>query len=265
MIYEHYNGEYDKQISKILGKNFNKKHPNYKLYGYIYYIAYKMENPVWSAFKDTEAVVTPDGELMPYWQVCMDYLRGTDKFLHTIVKKHKNNSAMICCVAEVYEEYRYDSNDVPYSRIQANLPCEVAINTFNIPNVKIVKTQNPKGYYQYLVTTLFDVQVCKTAQDGVVYVQDIYKEYILCSAVYYKKLDIVILGKRHNNALQYMGQRELKSYGVCENGKTIIGGFWTSQGRFIKRNDKEEMEKLLKNHNNVKRTGKDFYSEDFIY
>ena len=260
-----YDGKYDKKISELLGEDFDKTHEDYELFAFIYFIAFEMKDPVWSAFRDNEAVVTPDGELNVYWSVCADYMRNINRLFDAILEKHKDNHAMICCVAEVYEEYRYDSLDVPYSKICANLPGEIGINIFNLPKIRIGKVCKKGGYFQYKVASIFDKNICKTALGGVVYVNNIFKEYILCSAIWYKELKVFILGARHHNCLQYMGVRGLKEYGVFENDETVLGGFWTSHGRFIHRGDEEEMAKLLENHNFVKRTSdKGYYSEDFL-
>lgn len=232
-----YNGEYDKQISKLLKDDFTESNFNYELFGYIYYIAYEMKDPTWSAFKDNTVVVTPDGELNIYWKVCYNYLKGINKFFDAILRKHKDNHAMICCVAEVFEEYRQDKNDIPYSKICANLPEEIGIKVFNIPDIKINKVEDERGYYQYKVTTSWK----ENKRNIEAYVKDIFKEYILCSAIKYKKLGIIVLGARYADISEYIQCRDLH----CENN--FKRGFYTNHGRFIDDNN-DEVDKLFNNH-----------------
>lgn len=260
-----YNGEYDKQISKLLKDDFTESNFNYELFGYIYYIAYEMKDPTWSAFKDNTVVVTPDGELNIYWRVCYNYLKGINKFFDAILRKHKDNHAMICCVAEVFEEYRQDKNDIPYSKICANLPEEIGIKVFNIPDIEIKRVEDEKDYYQYRVTTSW--KVGKKILSAEVYVKDIFKEYILCSVCKFQKLGFVVLGARHASCSNYIVDKNiLELDSVNNNNNMVTAGFYTNQGRFIKSDDTKNMLKLLSNHNKVVRLDiTDTMSENFIY
>lgn len=228
-----YVGEYDKKISKLLKDDFTESNFNYELFGYIYYIAYEMKDPTWSAFKDNTVVVTPDGELNIYWKVCFNYLKGINKFFDAILRKHKDNHAMICCVAEVFEEYRQDKNDIPYSKICANLPEEIGIKVFNIPDIKIKKVEDERGYYKHKVIMNWGKITAK------IHVKDLFREYTLCSAYKFKKLGIVVLGARWLHCSAYLIDRDIVE---AELEKPDIG-FYTNLGRFINIEDKKNLYK----------------------
>lgn len=269
-IFEDYNygGQFDKEIAQLLGEEFNEENPDYKLFGYLYDVAFVMEHkdPIWSAFRDNQVVVMPDGELNIYCKVCKDYLDVNGLF-RAMIEKYQDNTAMICFLAETYEEFRYDKEDVPYSRICANLPEEIGMKVFNRPDYIVAnKEMNQGGYYSYKVTAQWGRNFNEPKDKAIVYVKDIFKEYVLCSAEYYAKANgLITLGPRHHNCLHYM-TNVTKEFGIHDNGETVVGGFYTSQGRFVNRYNEEEMTKLLENHLCVERTSENaYYSEDFLY
>lgn len=266
-----YDGKFNKEISNYIGYEFNEYANDYKLVGYIWDYAFGEGGEINSAIVPNIPVVVPSGELQPYCKVCFDYLNLSAKdewrIFNKVIEKYKDNQAMICMIAEIYEEYRYDAEDVPFSKICGNIPDNVGIKVFNVPmEINVEKVGDDNGYYSYVVNSIWNKRVGKN-EDARVFVKDIFKEYLLCSAEKYENLNgLIILGARHHNCLQYMGISGLREYGVFENDNTVIGGFYTNTGRFIRRDDEVELSKILRNHINVERTsGINYYSEDFLY